>query len=87
MSKYTIGIDLGGTTMTAGLVDENYKIIGKTTWATRLPRPAEELEKALADLCRTVAKENKGRFHRRKIRGYRYPRQRQFHHWLCGLQH
>ena len=59
MSKYTIGIDLGGTTMTAGLVDENYKIIGKTTWATRLPRPAEELEKALADLCRTVAKENK----------------------------
>ena len=31
MSKYTIGIDLGGTTMTAGLVDENYKIIGKTT--------------------------------------------------------
>ena len=33
MSKYTIGIDLGGTTMTAGLVDENYKIIGKTTWA------------------------------------------------------
>ena len=59
MSKYTIGIDLGGTPMTAGLVDENYKIIGKTTWATRLPRPAEELEKALADLCRTVAKENK----------------------------
>ena len=59
MSKYTIGIDLGGTTMTAGLVDENYKIIGKTTWATRLPRPAEDLEKALADLCRTVAKENK----------------------------
>ena len=45
MSKYTIGIDLGGTTMTAGLVDENYKIIGKTTWATRLPRPAEELER------------------------------------------
>ena len=48
MSKYTIGIDLGGTTMTAGLVDENYKIIGKTTWATRLPRPAEDLESALA---------------------------------------
>ena len=87
MSKYTIGIDLGGTTMTAGLVDENYKIIGKTTWATRLPRPAEDLEKALADLCRTVAKENKVDFTDVRIRGYRYPRQRQFHHWLCGLQH
>ena len=59
MSKYTIGIDLGGTTMTAGLVDESYKIVGKVTWATRLPRPAEDLEKAMADLCRTVAKENK----------------------------
>ena len=56
MSKYTIGIDLGGTTMTAGLVDESYQILGKVTWATRLPRPAEDLEQALADLCRTVAK-------------------------------
>ena len=26
MSKYTIGIDLGGTTMTAGLVDENFQM-------------------------------------------------------------
>lgn len=58
MSKYTIGIDLGGTTMTAGLVNESYEIVGKITWATRLPRPAEDLEKALADLCRAVAKEN-----------------------------
>ena len=39
MSKYTIGIDLGGTTMTAGIVNENYEIVGKLTWATRLPRP------------------------------------------------
>lgn len=58
MSKYTIGIDLGGTTMTAGLVNESYEIVGKITWATRLPRPAGDLEKALADLCRAVAKEN-----------------------------
>lgn len=56
--SYTIGIDLGGTTMTAGLVNENYEIVGKTTWATRLPRPAADLEAALAKLCRTVAKEN-----------------------------
>ena len=56
--SYTIGIDLGGTTMTAGLFNEEYEIVGKTTWATRLPRPAEDLEAALAKLCRTVAKEN-----------------------------
>ena len=58
MSQYTIGIDLGGTTMTAGLVNENYEIVGKITWATRLPRPAADLEKALAALCHAVAKEN-----------------------------
>lgn len=37
MSKYTIGIDLGGTTMTAGLVNEKFEVVGKVTWATRLP--------------------------------------------------
>ena len=34
MSKYTIGIDLGGTTMTAGLVNEKFEVVGKVTWAT-----------------------------------------------------
>lgn len=62
MSKYTIGIDLGGTTMTAGLVNESYEIVGKITWATRLPRPAADLEKALADLCRAVVRECKVSF-------------------------
>ena len=57
--KYTIGIDLGGTTMTAGVVNENCEIVGKLTWATRLPRPARDLEKAMADLCRAVAKESR----------------------------
>ena len=59
LMKYTIGIDLGGTTMTAGLVDEAYNIVGKITRPTRLPRPAQDLERALADLCRAVAKDCK----------------------------
>ena len=59
LMKYTIGIDLGGTTMTAGLVDEAYNIVGKITRPTRLPRPAQDLEQALADLCRAVAKDCK----------------------------
>lgn len=62
MSKYTIGIDLGGTTMTAGLVNEKYEIVGKITRATQLPRPAADLEKALADLCRAVVRENGASF-------------------------
>lgn len=53
--KYTIGIDLGGTTMTAGVVNEACEIVGKLTWPTRLPRPSKDLEKAMAELCRTVA--------------------------------
>lgn len=52
--KYMIGIDLGGTTMTAGLVNENNEIVEKLTVATNLPRPAEELEQAMAQLCRDV---------------------------------
>ena len=39
---YRIGIDLGGTTVTAGLVDENCHILHKLTLATALPRPAED---------------------------------------------
>lgn len=87
MSKYTIGIDLGGTTMTAGIVNENYEIVGKLTWATRLPRPAEDLEKALADLCRTVAQDNKVDFCRHQICRHRHARQRELYHRLRRLQH
>ena len=86
MSKYTIGIDLGGTTMTAGIVNESYEIIGKLTWATRLPRPAEDLEKGMADLCRTVARENKIDFADIAYVGIGTG-QRELHHRLCRLQH
>ena len=86
MSKYTIGIDLGGTTMTAGLVNEKFEVVGKVTWATRLPRPAQDLEKALAELCRTVAREQGGLCGHPLCR-HRHPGQRELHHRLCRLQH
>ena len=41
--KYYIGIDLGGTNIKAGVVNENYEIISKATTKTMLPRPAEEI--------------------------------------------
>lgn len=41
--KYYIGIDLGGTNIKAGVVNENYEIIAKATTKTLLPRPAEEI--------------------------------------------
>ena len=40
---YNIGIDLGGTNIKVGLVDENYNIVAKATAKTNLPRPAEEI--------------------------------------------
>lgn len=40
---YYIGIDVGGTNIAAGVVDENYNIIGTSKIKTRMPRPAEEI--------------------------------------------
>lgn len=57
MEKYMIGVDLGGTTITAGLVDENYQILNKSTCDTNLPRPEHEVEQTIAQLCRQVLKD------------------------------
>ncbi|MBR5681810.1 MAG: ROK family glucokinase [Ruminococcus sp.] len=43
--KYYVGIDLGGTNIVAGVVDEEYNIIAKASTKTNCPRP----EKAIAD--------------------------------------
>ena len=40
---YKLGIDLGGTNIVAGVVDENYKILATGKVKTNLPRPAEEI--------------------------------------------
>ena len=40
---YRIGIDLGGTNIAVGVVDDNYKIIGEAKIKTNAPRPADEI--------------------------------------------
>ena len=40
---YKIGIDLGGTNIVSGVVDENYNIIAKARIKTNSPRPSEEI--------------------------------------------
>lgn len=57
MSKYTIGVDLGGTTISAGLVNDKHKIEYKVGCDTNLPRPAHEVEQAIADLCFQICKD------------------------------
>lgn len=40
---YKLGIDLGGTNIVAGVVDQNYKIVATAKRKTNCPRPAEEI--------------------------------------------
>lgn len=51
---YTIGIDLGGTNIAAGLVDENYKIVRKDSVETKAQREADEIVKDMAALCQKL---------------------------------
>lgn len=49
--KYYVGIDIGGTNISTGVVDENYKIVGKGKLKTNIGRSYEEI---LADIIETV---------------------------------
>lgn len=49
---YRLGIDLGGTNIVAGVVDENYNIVAKVSCKTAVPRPESEI----CDSMATVAK-------------------------------
>ena len=40
---YRIGIDLGGTNIAAGIVNEEFKIVAKASVPTHAERPAEEM--------------------------------------------
>ena len=50
--KYYIGIDLGGTNIKAGVVDDDFRIISKATCKTNLPRPAEDICKDMAQVAK-----------------------------------
>jgi len=52
---YRIGIDLGGTNIVAGVVDDNYNIIAKAKRKTRIPRPADEIIRDMAEAALEAA--------------------------------
>ncbi len=56
---FNIGIDLGGTNIKVGLVDENYNIVAKTSVKTNLPRPAQEICASIVEAVWTVLNEAK----------------------------
>lgn len=45
---YKLGIDLGGTNIVAGVVDENFNIVATAKRKTNCPRPAEEIVEDMA---------------------------------------
>ena len=52
---FRIGIDLGGTNIAAGLVNEKYEIVRKESTPTRADsRTGDEIAMAIADLCKKV---------------------------------
>ena len=54
---YRIGVDLGGTNIAVGLVDEKYKIVYKQSIPTNAQREAEAILADIAALCRRVCEE------------------------------
>ncbi len=53
---YTIGIDLGGTNIVAGVVDDAGKIVASARCKTNMPRPVVEIIDDMAAMCREAAK-------------------------------
>lgn len=55
---YRIGIDLGGTNIAAGLVDEDLRIVDKLSVKTNVPRPIESLVRDMVQLVHTLTERN-----------------------------
>lgn len=54
---YRLGIDLGGTNIVAGVVDENYKIISKASCKTAVPRPESDICDSMSEVALQAIKE------------------------------
>ena len=54
---YRIGVDLGGTNIAAGLVDENYNIIKKASVPTNASRGADAIVADISTLCLRLCSE------------------------------
>lgn len=51
---YYLGIDLGGTNIAIGLVDENFNIVLKDKVPTAASRPTSDIMDDMASLCRSI---------------------------------
>ena len=51
---YRIGVDLGGTNIAVGLVNEKYEIVARDSIPTRAERSAEEIIIGMAEICKKL---------------------------------
>ncbi len=56
---YNIGVDLGGTNIVVGLINNNYEIVAKLSTDTRRERTSSEIIKDIATLCLKLIEDNK----------------------------
>lgn len=54
---YRIGIDLGGTNIAVGVVDEEYNIVGRGKMKTALPRSAKEIFADMVTACKMAVED------------------------------
>ncbi len=55
--KYYVGIDLGGTNIVAGVVNDAYAIVAKASVKTNLPRPSEEIAADMASVAKMAVEQ------------------------------
>ena len=54
---YKVGVDLGGTNIVAGVINDQYEIIGRAKTKTNAPRPAEEIFADIIECIKGAAKD------------------------------
>ncbi len=57
--SYRVGIDLGGTNIVAGVVDQDYNIIAKASCKTNVPRPEADVCDSMATIVKEAIKKAK----------------------------
>ena len=54
---FHVGVDLGGTNIAVGVVNDNYEIVGRSKIKTNCPRPAEEIIDDMAKAVRLAVED------------------------------
>lgn len=71
-TKYYLGLDVGGTNMVAGVVDENHQIIAKESIPTQAGRTIEEITTDMAEVSKKSGSQSRLANGRHLFLGHRH---------------